>query len=461
MTTVAVVIPFASEDPHRLAALDYVQKWYQESFPEWEQVVASDGGVRQGWSKGTAVAKGIEQTDADVIVVADSDCICDGVGPAVERVRSGMAKWASPHRSIYRLSEASTRDVLEGKPASEDMERCCKIYSGVPGGGITVIPRETLLRVPMDPRFISTHGEDVAWSYALKRLVGKPTVGREMLFHLWHPPIPPMGVRFTGNHGLAMRYHQAQRSLSLMSRLIAEIPSWVAEPPVKTVTSGKLCAVIVPVLRRPWRAEPFMQSFKEACSTYSAHVYAVADQEDTATVEAWKAAGATVLISDRGSRYSQKVNVGYEYTEEPWLFFVGDDVRFERHWLSKALETAGKTYQVVSTNDGARSDLDKLAVHPLMRRSYIKNVGASFDGPGIVAHEGYRHWCPDLEWSYAALHRNVFAYAPDSVVEHLHPLWKKAETDEVYELGQKYAQLDRRLYANRERTYRSRYKIRG
>lgn len=205
------------------------------------------------------------------------------------------------------------------------------------------------------------------------------------------------------------------------------------------------CAVIVPVMRRPNAAAPFMASQTDP----SVNVYAVTDPDDHDTRQAWAAAGARVLISDRGHTFAQKVNCGYRATSEPWLLFVGDDVRFHPGWLRTATRVAGDQWHVVSTNDLARRDLFLLAVHPLVRRSYIRDVGMSLDGPGWVAHEGYRHWYVDREWSQLALDRGVMTYAPDAVIEHLHPMWGKAKFDDVYRAGQDAAQQDADLFARR------------
>jgi hypothetical protein len=50
----------------------------------------------------------------------------------------------------------------------------------------------------------------------------------------------------------------------------------------------------------------------------------------------------------------------------------------------------------------------------------VAGVGASWDGPGIVCHEGYRHWFVDDEITVAAQLRGVFQAALGSHVEHLH-----------------------------------------
>jgi hypothetical protein len=87
-----------------------------------------------------------------------------------------------------------------------------------------------------------------------------------------------------------------------------------------------------------------------------------------------------------------------------------------------------------------------------MRRDYITELGASWDGPGVVCHEGYKHG-GDMEWSRVALTRNQMVFSQSSVVEHHHFWTGKAPRDDVYELGQKFVGHDSRLYAERLRRH--------
>jgi hypothetical protein len=185
-----------------------------------------------------------------------------------------------------------------------------------------------------------------------------------------------------------------------------------------------------------------------------ATVYAVANTDDVETVEAWAAAGAHV-ITDDVTTFAEKVNLGYRKTGEPWLFLVGDDVRFHPGWLDRAQRSAGDKYSVVGTNDlhNPRVMSGEHATHLLVRREYVDRMGASWDGPGVVGHEGYRHWYVDDELVTAAKQRGVWTMAPDAVVEHKHPLWGGAEMDEVYELGQSHADADRKVFEARCQTY--------
>jgi hypothetical protein len=232
--------------------------------------------------------------------------------------------------------------------------------------------------------------------------------------------------------------------------------------PVAAPPATEEVAVIVPVVGRPQNAEPFMRSLR--ASTGLAHVYAMADQADQASVDAWRDAGAVVIAgpfdAERPGSFAEKVNFGYRETggpigggwrSEPWLFLVGDDVRFHPGWLDHAQAAASDGVHVIGTNDlgNPRVTTGEHATHLLIRRSYVDEVGASWDGPKTVCHEGYRHWFVDDEIVTAAKQRGVWAMAKDSVVEHLHPAWGKGKTDAVYKLGQSYAAEDKKLFEKR------------
>ena len=208
-------------------------------------------------------------------------------------------------------------------------------------------------------------------------------------------------------------------------------------------------AVIVPVLGRPEHAAPFMASLR--ASTGLATVYAVCQSGDDAAAAAWLDAGAEVLDSGEQSSFAAKVNLGYAKTSEPWLLLVGSDVKFHPGWLDHAQAVAGDRYHVVGTNDlgNPRVIAGEHATHLLVRRSYVDEQGGGWDGPGVVAHEGYRHWYVDDELVAAAKQRGVWAMALGAKVEHLHPAWGKGEMDDVYRLGLASAEQDKAHFQQR------------
>lgn len=225
----------------------------------------------------------------------------------------------------------------------------------------------------------------------------------------------------------------------------------IAEPADERV------AVIVPVLNRPQNAAPFMRSL--LASTGLAKVYAACSE--AADAEAWRAAGATVVECE-GTTFAEKVNEAYPWTDEPWVFLVGDDVRFHAGWLDHAQQTARATgAKVVGTNDlgNARVIAGEHATHILIARDYIDDIGASWDlagfdapsGPGVICHEGYQHWYVDDELITAAKQRGVWAPSLSSIVEHLHPYWGKADDDDTYRLGVKFRGKDKIRFMRRSK----------
>ncbi len=240
--------------------------------------------------------------------------------------------------------------------------------------------------------------------------------------------------------------HTGVRTTHMKTLWLSESDFWEQQvsPPATEQT-----AVLVPVMKRPKSAERFMKTLR--ASTGLATVYAIYDEADEVTRDAWKLAGAETLLAS-GSSFPTKINDGYRATNEPWLFIVGDDVAFFPGWLDHAQYAAVITgADVVGTNDcgNPRVQRGEHATHLLIRRSYVDTVGASWDGPGVVCHEGYRHWHTDDEIVYAAKQRQTWSMALASRVEHLHPYWNKGEYDETYRIGELYAERDRKRFEKR------------
>ncbi len=247
-----------------------------------------------------------------------------------------------------------------------------------------------------------------------------------------------------GAIGIPVHVHTGVKTTHHKSIWVGEHDYWAAldVPPAADNT-----AVVVPVLGRPRHAEPFMRSLR--ASTGLARAYAVVQDDDVEAAIAWELAGATVItVPSTTTTFAQKVNVGYRETTEPWLFVVGSDVRFKPGWLDHAQLAAQDGAGIVGTNDLGNPAVmaGHHATHFLVRRSYVDELGASWDGPGVVCHEGYRHWYVDNEIVTVAQQRGMWAMAIGSIVEHLHPAWGKADTDAVYELGQAAANRDRQKF---------------
>jgi hypothetical protein len=203
-----------------------------------------------------------------------------------------------------------------------------------------------------------------------------------------------------GALGVPIHVHTGIRTTHAKTVWLAEEDYWsTAQAEPATVET----AVLVPVMGRPANAAPFMASLR--ASTSLATVYAICDQGDTETITAWKQAGARRILfrpADRtvkrqlpdgsGERvagtFAEKVNVAYGQTHEPWLFVTGDDVRFRPGWLDHAQTAAGDQFHVIGTNDlgNPRVMSGEHSTHLLIRRAYVDQIGAGWDGPKVLAH---------------------------------------------------------------------------
>jgi hypothetical protein len=219
---VSVVIPYTSDDPARQAARRYVLGWYAARHPGWEII---EGDCPGDWSKGAALADAVARASHDVLVVADADSVvpADVLAQAVRVIAAG-ARWVMPHRTVFRLAEEHTAAVYAGaEPQRSDT--CRAPYTGVTGGGITVLTRGTWQAVGgIDPRFVGWGGEDMAFGWALETLCGPGVHLAGPLFHLWHKH-EAKGDRRRGcpqSEALAGRYRVARNKPDAMRALIAE-----------------------------------------------------------------------------------------------------------------------------------------------------------------------------------------------------------------------------------------------
>ena len=223
---VSVVVPFMSDEPWRLRARDHVTGWYRA---QGYDVI--EGACPGTWRKAVAVTDAARRASGEILVVADADCLCDGVAQAVAAVEAG-APWAIPHTLVHRLDEAATEAVYAGVSPAVTTGRAQRPYRGFAGGGIVVLPRDTWDRIPIDPRFEGWGQEDEAWAIALTVLSGTPWRGPDPLYHLHHPPLPRLSRHLgsTTSRELLARYSKAARSgRPAMQALLDEaVPAEVA-----------------------------------------------------------------------------------------------------------------------------------------------------------------------------------------------------------------------------------------
>lgn len=229
-------------------------------------------------------------------------------------------------------------------------------------------------------------------------------------------------------------------------------PSPRAPETTEPVSGAPPAVVVVPVLGRPHRAQPLVDSLR---STSDVPLVFVCSPDDKEQQKACRRTGERVIIAtwvaDRGD-FAKKTNLAFRETTEPWVFCGADDLLFHQGWLKAAIAEGERTGAgVVGTQDNGNPMVrrGRHATHSLVRRSYAESPGGTFDGTGEIYSEEYDHQFVDNELVDTARQRRMWAFAADSVVEHLHPHWNKGVEDATYEKALRDTAGDRMLYARR------------
>jgi len=214
--------------------------------------------------------------------------------------------------------------------------------------------------------------------------------------------------------------------------------------------------VVIPVLNRPHRIIPVLESVEANTPEPHTTVF-VATKGDTATVTVLVDVQAEWIVVPGHARgdYARKINKAYEMSSEPYVFTGADDLAFHPGWLTNALNKMTPGIGVVGTNDlgNQRTVEGDHSTHSLVARAYADEYG-TVDEPGKILHEGYWHEFVDDELVATAKHRNAYAKAADSIVEHLHPFWGKAPTDPIYAQFGLRMRAGRALYQKRQRLWK-------
>ncbi len=212
--------------------------------------------------------------------------------------------------------------------------------------------------------------------------------------------------------------------------------------------------ILVPMLGRPHRVAPLLESI-QATAPHARVVFCLSphDGQVHAAVDATGRERITVPRQPVGD-FQRKTNTGIRHTSQPLIFTGADDLRFHFGWWQAAVARLADGVGVVGTNDlcNPRVIRGEHATHMLVTREYVEQHG-TVDEPGKFFHEGYRHeWCDD-EAVGTAKHRRAFAFAGDSVVEHMHPMAGKAPRDTLYDQQAQRMRQGRALFERRRRLW--------
>ncbi len=170
-----------------------VRAHYAAHHPDWP--IVEGRCPTTTWVKGAAIADALDRTAADVLIIADADCLVEpsALTAAVNAVSAG-APWAMPHRLVYRADALMTarycREPADPMPLLPDRHSVAREpYEGAPGGGIVVLRRVWYDAIGGIPHAFRGWGsEDRALAGLAETLLGPCVRGDADLLHLHHAP---------------------------------------------------------------------------------------------------------------------------------------------------------------------------------------------------------------------------------------------------------------------------------
>jgi hypothetical protein len=217
-------------------------------------------------------------------------------------------------------------------------------------------------------------------------------------------------------------------------------------------------AIIVPILGRSERAQLFLSSIRVS-TTVPYRVLLVLSPGDLTNPD-WKRTGAdylTVPWEAGPGDFAKKMNLGFQETDEEFVFLGASDLEFTPGWDVAALKVAEETGAgIIGTQDNCNPMVKKgrHSTHPLVRRTYAAEIGGTIDNTGEIYCELYDHQCVDNELIELAQARGQWAFAKDSVVIHHHPMYDKTSVmDATYEKALAKGRSDRALFMRRRRLW--------
>lgn len=190
---VTVVFPYRPTCPHREAAYETVRAWWAVACPEFDQLVADDGG--DPFSRGGSLNQGVAETGSDVIVAADADILIGRaqILAAVE-LAAAAPGLVQPFTRLHWYDAARTRALLTAPhrafaPGGPSPTYRWNVSPTTPLlGGLNVLSRETWERAGRWLAAFRGWGhEDIAFAAQCRTLVAPHRKVEGTVHHLFHP----------------------------------------------------------------------------------------------------------------------------------------------------------------------------------------------------------------------------------------------------------------------------------
>lgn len=215
---ISVLIPWRSDDPHRIAVWDYLRGlWDQLDV----QVCSTDDGLDGRFSYAAGANRCRELAMGNILLLYGADQL----PPTTEKLdwirhRLEVMPWTGVYAQTRVYSRRATRKIMDGRPL-DGLEAHSQVAPVAEG--IVAVRAEVFDDVGgMDERFIGWGAEDMAFRLALKTLHPDGDLSGEGTSHtLFHQP-QPWDELTAANNQLFIEYQLAANAGRLRQYLEVE-----------------------------------------------------------------------------------------------------------------------------------------------------------------------------------------------------------------------------------------------
>jgi len=213
-------------------------------------------------------------------------------------------------------------------------------------------------------------------------------------------------------------------------------------------------AILIPTLGRADRIASIVENI--ARTTHLPHtIYFICEPWDQATIDAIPKSDPRVVqvINQKPNTYVSAINLGYELSNEDYIFCGSDDIEFTLWWDKEASQYFGKYGFIGVVDEWPITKTGLHASHFFVSREYVGKWSGVFDEKGVIYSSQYKHLNCDIETEQTAMCRNEFVISKDSIVHHKHWYTKQAKMDETYKMGSECRNCDMQTYEKRRRRF--------
>lgn len=213
-------------------------------------------------------------------------------------------------------------------------------------------------------------------------------------------------------------------------------------------------AILIPTLGRADRIATVIENI--ARTTYLSYtIYFICEPWDQETIDAIPKSNPHIVqvINQKPNTYVSAINLGYDLSNEDYIFCGSDDIEFTLWWDKEASQYFGKYGFIGVVDEWPITKTGVHASHFFVSREYIEKWSGVFDEKSVIYSSQYKHLNCDIETEQTAMCRNEFVISKNSIVHHKHWYTKQAKMDETYKKGGECMGCDMLTYEKRRRQF--------